>query len=275
MSASDYQRDVRCYLWEAYGVGASLRHMTNHDRLEFEYPPGTARNLTLHRSPGKVKNSKLLVAIKKQDIRRLLGPPPHSVQQKEEIAMPQLVSIRPVADTISQELKAKPSVVAMGRVACYAGGRVKFHVPAEIATVLAGVGLLVTRNGSDWEISKRPGYKTPAVHEFKPGFYTIEAGNNMYSKALSSGYEPFAPTPAEFLLEGDVVLIRLTHAPTSSPAVRTKRHVVEALSAPQGQNSDLHQTLKMIADIECTTPYRLAKNTEGRWMFKAPTVFLD
>ncbi len=286
-----YHRQVLDYLADTYGVvDAKITHGGSHPKLTFTY-----NNKRCHVTLQRDANRPTLFNMKRQDLRRLLGPPPG------EGLFPEQPTQKRSLDEMTAELQTKAgdldqavaipatappaSIVVMGKM-CRYYDRLKFIAPGKIGRALKGKAVNVTRESHDsWKISLLPPTrKTPQIRVHQ-GAWELEQS----APDLSSGLEVFGPSPAEYLMIGDEVLVRLLtdelvplrrHYHLDKPATSATTVAVEAASPLLVTGSELaqmHAVLVEIRRIEQFSLYRLVKlagkdNNVERWVFRAPLI---
>jgi len=138
-----YHRQVLDYLHDTYGVNdAKITHGGSHPKLIFTY-----NNKRCHVTLQRDDDRPTLFSMKRQDIRRLLGPP------LGEDLFPEQPTQKRSLDEMTAELQAKAgdldriaslpttappaAVVVIGQMCRYAD-RLKFVAPREIGQALKG-----------------------------------------------------------------------------------------------------------------------------------------
>jgi len=287
MPSSEYRRGIERYLRDTYGVTAieSLPG-TNHARLAFEYG-GERRVLTLHRNQERTSTN--ILTMKKQDIRRLLGPP--------------LVVEREI------EMKTTPTVSAI-----YTPGLNAQRAAVSLATREKWtVGIALYRNGSSGSL--RFLLSLDLVNAFGPGKCVVEPLGPEDWKIVKSemgieprkwigskdsvvthtlvpigNVEPFGRTEAEATIVDGVILVHLPVEGRAKMKVSQKGkrivastaqapvqfadelHVAHAAQAPVQFADELHVALEEIRRLQAKYPFcRLIKESstgELMWVIK-------
>src|SRR5215469_372893 len=158
-----YQRAVASYLRDSYGISPGRPiYSGRHPTFQFTYR-GTPRIVTLN-APGHPGEN--LLALKLQDIRRELGPPP----QVERRPKMRLADMLPEATATSMEAlasgsdpivviptKMEPEKIRLS-VACYEYPMLRLSIDKEVAErVFGGSAFTVEDHGPwTWAFKKNP-----------------------------------------------------------------------------------------------------------------------
>lgn len=288
-SPATYRRAVVRYLRDEYGV-AEVKEPPragggDHPRLRFSYA-GRERTLTLHGTASKVDAHAL--AMKLQDIRRDLGPPPARCEangkRKLENMMPDLPPEAKALEPLSSYPKPPPAVGA-GRVALYENGGsrlLRFHLPeAAVERFVAGGFVSIHQiEGIGWQIRHARSGRTEIRHDPKKG-WTV---NRTDTRAeISAGIDPFPSTPTEVTATADEIHVRALFnqaRPSRSGRprkVKSRDMTPHALILEHPESSikpaataDIRAALEAVRRIEAETAYRLVKLKDPeRWAFRA------
>jgi len=296
-----YHSQVLDYLSTTYGIhDASITHRGgSHPKLVFTYADKRF-SATLQRDCPDNLN---LVHMKQQDLRRLLGTPPDRAEisppaQKRSLeqmtadlsqAAAPLQALNPSPADTATLMAKPPSKPLMGKMARYKD-RVKFVVPLKAATALKGRGLLVERLSPDsWKLCLHPNLarKEPMIHWYK-NQWQVEPSRPL---ALYEDLPVFGPSPAEYLIVDDEVMVRLLTDQLQPLGTGRGGHCRPAPSTPKppmvqsapvdelvGLPLDaMHKCLVEIRRIEQLSLYRLVKlaskdDSGERWVFRAPLI---
>lgn len=283
MRPTAQHREVLRYLREDYGVAdAALANGTNHPRIEFTYA-GERRTLTVH-GPGDNHRSlggNNLIHMKKQDIRRLLGPPPERAtvdnKRKLEDMMPPFNAPRIVSSTGPVE---PAQDIYHGHAAVYTNGPMRFFVPTALAETFFDVGMRAAPFGDcTWKISRDPLSKNHVSRRL------CRAGEHELNAPVST--ETFGISPVEYYRNGDDDILAYVPLATRMPLKKVKLHARGAVEAPTaapqsasapvpamqqlGSETDhMRECLAIIRRVEADTPFRLVRGKEsGIWRFVA------
>ena len=174
------------------------------------------------------------------------------------------------------------STVIMGKM-CHYHDRLKFVVPKKIALALKGKAVKVTRESHDsWKVSLLPPTRRTPQIRLHYGEWELE----LSTPNLSSGLEVFGPSPAEYLMIEDDVLVRLLtdrlvplkRRRLSTPPTNVAEAKVAELPLVTGSEfAQMHAVLAEIRRIEQLSLYRLVKiasknSAAERWVFRAPLI---
>lgn len=298
-AAGDYRAGVERLLRDDYRVDAlRFDDGSQHPYCAFEYS-GRRFRVTLNNLAGRKSDNGNLLAMKLQDIRRLLGTPPPAgedagrerktlTQMTEQLnadAAPLLLT-RPVDNVDRPAVGAPASVHGVGRVARYAGTwpRLRFELPAAVADAWGA-------EGKKYRVRRT----APRTWEIVTCLADAKSRGKISANALNAGDpslwrdepEPWGNTPAEYLLVDGTVLCTLARGPLPSvdaeagralaakrTAKRRQRPTADAeVAAPQEVPSpvaapqeiapptrvEIAACLAGLRRIEAETPYRLVK----------------
>lgn len=291
MNATEYDRRVLDHLaLYPEAKNASVVTAGKHRKLRFNYRDKPI-TMTLAISPSDPDAA----IIKIGDINRLLGHPPSYIEKKRiprrlEDMLPQ---------TKESPMSLQPTGIYLGTVAHYGAGRLKFIVPEKLLTSeMISRRMEVSRlDGYGWELKPTAAFGRPHVHLVN-NHHIFEAPRNQPD--LTAGLEMFGRTPAEYMLEGDVILIHLK-GERNAVKPRTRRTEprtvigetlheqterltlgqtvfgkpvteVEPISSTSITESDMRAALAAVRRIEVATPYRIARTKEGVVAFVAPRI---
>lgn len=213
-AATEYRAAVEHILRDDYRVD-DLAFSTGgrHPRCTFVYRDRRV-NATLHRVAGDAAKENNLLAIKLQDIRRLLGDPPPKPNGREKRTLTQMTEelhTRAAPLLACAEIAGVPIAAGQeadhrytGHLARYAGRapRLRFKLPPAAAAEWDNEGgcFTVTRLASrSWVLCRAAAGKARC----KDG--TV----NCMDPAAWTGLPPFGQTKAEYLCDGDAVLCTL------------------------------------------------------------------
>lgn len=285
-TATDYHRRVAAYLRDEYGVAdvEMLPAAGDHFRLRFTYA-GREHALTLHGSRAKLGGNAL--AMKRQDIRHLLGPPPPRAEAR---ARRRLEDMMPTLEARSLEpLSSYPRpepVTGAGTVALYRNGgayppALRFTLPPEAADRF-GTADPVTVGGrpGEWVVEHAAAGRSQIKHGAN-GWYL-----NRTDPALSGGVAPFGAVPAEVEATAERLTIRTAWPPAAARVRKTRarptsdtniHHAAGALEVapvqPAVDEAFIRDTLAAVRRVEAATPYRLVRLRDGAGIaFQAPRI---
>lgn len=283
---SPIEREVRAYLRDAYGVTKATLSQGGggHPRLTFEHT-GRSYKLTL---PSANSDRGLAFDMKRQDIRRLLGPPTVTIEPKfkrrldDMMPEPITLSARPIHADMIQE--REPDRTYHGTIAVYASDpkkryqrRLTIGVRDDLYQEFNHTGaLLVTRIDDDtFQIAPHPdnGRKTPSFHhEGSMWKFAIQT-------LLPNDTEPYGASPAEMILVDGSIVARVLERKGMNKNIKGAPHraaaVTTAKPAVVGLETEMRAALTAIRRVEAETPYRLirVKDDEGgHWAFSAPRI---
>ncbi len=307
-----YHQQVLDFLTDTYGVtDAEITHHGGpHPKLRFTYADKKI-HATLQRDRA---DDPSLFNMKRQDLRRLLGTPPGGDSLLLPAAKPKRTLETMTTDlNTAAALKTAPSSaissammiqsspmeqsnppippVILGRFCCYKD-RIKFIFPPQIAQTMKGQALQVRRLvGCNWRIESHPdkNRKVPQVNLHK-----VNWEFEVTDPELRKGLPLLGPSPAEYMLDGNKVHVKLLLDQTQ-PLARQRREAVESITPastkpaqpasaafPDLTTGDvtltqMHAALEELRRIERLSLYRLVKlaaKDEGgeRWAFRAPLI---
>jgi hypothetical protein len=223
MKLNSYHRAIVGYLADIYGVGDAKivppgTRGQSHPVLAFTYA-GEPRQMQVHASGGTHNRDPLnLLALKKQDLRRMLGPAPSSIQPRSD---QEIVTVEPNQDSPAMEAKPfnplplsssrpKPSRSWEVGIAAYEMTHDKVNLrlflPADLIEAWGDVpGCVIERIGEeDWRIRKdRYSERKPRLHKSQKDYALQQP---------SPAERCFGRSPAEAVIVDDSLLIHASLA---------------------------------------------------------------
>lgn len=251
MITNPLHRGIINYLRREYGLRVlAPKYGGNHPYLEFEYPIGHQRRITLH---GASPHPNAL-AIKLGDIRRELGPPPlkpEKTRKRIEDMVPQPFNPPRILPAVTSEVKPKiesetrqmPDIT--GYVACYNynnKSRLKINVPAKIVTGWEGGGVGVNSIDEDtWELQVDPKVHRRWTKGDQVNLVKIDI-------LLSSRIDPFGISPATIVADAGHMLVtcRKEDRKSVAPPIKKSRN----------------QDLRPLVPVTNVAPMRAARDPE-------------
>lgn len=289
----EYRRDVIALLKDDYGVGdVTIVAGTNHPRLKFKYD-GEEHTITL---PNKVFGPTAF-DMKRQDIRRLLGPPTTGRIELQHTVKEETMSVSEGDFDAPRVVPHNPDVkIWDGSVSALALSRdltktrLIFTIPAALSDDefgwVGGLDIIMIDDES-WEITANPNRKRPTFYHSSPNL------RRAVTELVSAGGDRWASSPAQYMLTNGTILV---HCPKASrkllpPAVKPpvavspkplpnengvdenfNKQYARPRRTPTAMKTDrVKTTLDEIRRIEAETPYRLVKRA-GKWVFVAPVI---
>jgi hypothetical protein len=292
-----YYRKVLSFL-DQYGItDAVISNGANHPKLKFSYH-GTKHSLTLQGS--KSAHETNILAMKKQDIRRLIGNhsdqlPSHEKRKLEDM-MPEPFNNIPGLNNIKPIIQLDKSA-SIGRVACYYNSKtntynLRFAIPPNI---LVESGLL--SNPYQIKITSEYDYE---ICKGRNGKRIKDDGR--VSIQLKGNITAFGASKAEFVCVDGVILVHLPKenrveiSPEKSELMKLVNHerkpkelkiiqVIEPVTQiiPEKQSLTVLQPLinatyikkilDQVKEIEKSTSYRILRTKDSdNLVFIAPRI---
>jgi hypothetical protein len=202
-----YARAVAEYIHDGYGIDPTLQEGAKHPYLEFDYK-GERRRVTLHHNTRGRSNA---LAMKLQDVRRELGPPPLTTEKRREtMEQPTSTASEPfnplplpevITDQIERADLAPATETFSGRVAHYKAG-LRLLVPIALARRFNPHNHAMTLRelqpaGTTWEVAISPEREAP---RFGSGHGAVGHLTVQFNGVPG---ELFGMIPAEVLLSPD------------------------------------------------------------------------
>jgi hypothetical protein len=294
MNVSEYDREIAAYLKQYQIEDLSIdKGRGGHRKCTFVYR-GKRCTVTLASSPSDSD----AVHIKLGDIRRLLGPPPDSDEEKEKprrTLAAMTAELKPSNGHVSEttETTVSPSAKSPGWWSCTVALRgankcLEFRFPPAAADAFGrDLGCSVAFTAPDLftvrhseEPSKFGRKSTPRIND---------RGRLMFGGTdILKRIGQFGSTQARCQLVGGVLQVKLTRPPSepaaAKPTVVRRAPVPKSAPEPEEPTTKIKgvpsiadagmEALRLIARVERESPYRLVKTTGG-WEFRVPPIRLE
>ena len=309
MNRGQFERDVLALLRTEYVVAdAHLESGGKHPKVCFTYgghPYVTPYPLSPHSDWQSAFNRK------RQDLRRMLGPPPDlppvdertvlwekpKPEPRKELSMSQSSSS---LGTLADVMPSKPTTSAqraayVGRCSLLAptptvlNPRLVFSIPHALYRAFGhGGAVTITRVDDEiFEIEPRPGFKSPRFFRVNGEVYAVITEKTVVAKPDTVYW---GASPAEFLLVDGHLLVTVPVAtrrqirgwrrhdapvvtpPPTAPAATPLPAATAPSSTSPFDAAVMRSILESVRQIEAETPYRLVKTVSGAWAFRAPTI---